>query len=144
MSPQRSSGKFRVREPLQWRGAACHGKQRALRRIQERMGIERLIRVGHGKLAAFSQLVDALCIAGALSIISWSYGFEPRGEHMIAAFWAVGFFIFFGHLCDLYHAWRGLSARHEFGRVLLVWAAVVTALLFLAYSSKTSEQYSRR
>ncbi|HEY8553218.1 MAG TPA: undecaprenyl-phosphate glucose phosphotransferase, partial [Burkholderiales bacterium] len=108
------------------------------------MGIERLIRVGHGKLAAFSQLVDALCIAGALSIISWSYGFEPRGEHMIAAFWAVGFFIFFGHLCDLYHAWRGLSARHEFGRVLLVWAAVVTALLFLAYSSKTSEQYSRR
>ncbi len=113
-------------------------------KAQTRVSIDRLIRVGHGKLAAFSQLMDALFIAGALSVIAWSYGVEPKNDHMIAAFWAVGLFIFFGHLCDLYHAWRGLSLRYEFARVILVWAAVVTALLFLAYLSKTSEQFSRR
>ncbi len=108
------------------------------------MGIEKLIRVGHGKLAAFSQLMDALFVAGALWIVTWCYGFELRTDQSLAAFWAVALFIFFGHLCGLYHSWRGLSLRHEFGRLILVWAAVVMLLLFIAYSLKTSEQFSRR
>lgn len=111
---------------------------------ETRVGIEKLIRVGHGKLAAFSQLMDALFIGSTLAVINWSYGFEPRHEHIIVALWGVGLFVFFGHLCNLYHSWRGLSVRREFGRLIFIWAIVVTTLLFLAYSSKTSEQYSRR
>jgi putative colanic acid biosysnthesis UDP-glucose lipid carrier transferase len=108
------------------------------------MGIEKLVRVGHGKLAAFSQLLDALVIAAGLWVVTWSYGFELRTDQSLAAFWAVALFIFFGHLTGLYHSWRGLSVRHEFGRLILMWAAVVLLLLFLAYSLKTSEQFSRR
>ena len=108
------------------------------------MGIERLVRAGHGKLAAFSQLMDALVIGGGLYVVCWSYGVELRDQHLYAALWAVGAFLFFAHLSDLYHSWRGLSVRYEFGRLLLIWAAVVTTLLFVAYLSKTSGQFSRR
>ena len=108
------------------------------------MGIEKLIRSGQGKLSAFSQLMDALFIGTSLWIVAWSYGVEIRDNQAIAAFWAIGAFIFFGHLFDLYHSWRGLSVRREFVRLLLTWVAVVMALLFLAYSSRTSELYSRR
>ncbi|MFL6713556.1 MAG: undecaprenyl-phosphate glucose phosphotransferase, partial [Sulfurifustis sp.] len=108
------------------------------------MGIEKLIRVGHGKLAAFSQLIDAVVIACSLWAVTWSYGFDLRDDQGFAAFAAVGLFIFFGHFCGMYHSWRGLSLRYEFGRLLLVWAMVVTVLLFFAYSLKASEQFSRR
>jgi putative colanic acid biosynthesis UDP-glucose lipid carrier transferase len=108
------------------------------------VGIEKLVRVGHGKLATFSQLVDALVVAGSLWIVTWCYGFELRNNQGVAAFWAVGLFIFLGHLSGLYHSWRGLSLRHEFGRLIVVWTTVVMAMLLLAYSLKTSEQFSRR
>lgn len=108
------------------------------------MEIEKLIRVGHGKLAAFSQLMDALFIAGSLWIVAWCYGIELQADPRFAMFWAVGAFIFFGHLGGLYHSWRGLSLRYEFGRLMIVWAMVVMVLLFVAYTAKASELYSRR
>jgi undecaprenyl-phosphate glucose phosphotransferase len=108
------------------------------------MGIDKLIRVGHGRLATFSQLMDALVVAGSLWVLTWCYGFEPHDDQGFVAFWAVGLFIFFGHVGGLYHSWRGLSLRHEFGRLIVVWATVVMAILLIAYSLKTSQQFSRR
>src|SRR5690606_25658671 len=145
MRPRMRSGKFRA----QRRYNSARNMPR-MRRDGTRakapitMGIERLVRAGHGKLAAFSQLMDALVIGGGLYVVCWSYGVELRDQHLYAALWAVGAFLFFAHLSDLYHSWRGLSVRYEFGRLLLIWAAVVTTLLFVAYLSKTSGQFSRR
>jgi putative colanic acid biosysnthesis UDP-glucose lipid carrier transferase len=108
------------------------------------MGINQLIRAGHGKLAAFSQLMDSLFIAASLWVVVWSYGLEWQNDYANAVFWAVGLFLFLGHFFEVYHSWRGLSVQREFGRLFLTWGVVILGLLLLAYSSKTSEQFSRR
>jgi putative colanic acid biosysnthesis UDP-glucose lipid carrier transferase len=108
------------------------------------MGIHKLVRASHGKLAAFSQLMDALFIAASLWIVAWSYGLPWHNEYANAVFCAVALFVFLGHFFDIYHSWRGLSVQREFGRLLLTWSVVVMGLLLLAYSSRTSEIYSRR
>jgi putative colanic acid biosysnthesis UDP-glucose lipid carrier transferase len=108
------------------------------------MRIDRFIRAGHGKLAALSQMMDALFIIVTLWVVIWSYGFGWHADYSNVAFWAVALFIFLGHFFDLYHSWRGLSVQREIGRLLLTWAALVMALLLIAYSFKTSEEYSRR
>jgi len=108
------------------------------------VGIAHLIRSGHGRLAAFSQLADAIVLAGSLHVIAWAFGIEWNENWLLAALWAVGMFLLFGHLLDLYHTHRGIAAHKEFARLWLTWIVVVLGLLFLGYSSKTSELYSRR
>lgn len=108
------------------------------------VGIAHLIRSGHGRLAAFSQLADAIVLAGSLRVIAWAFGIEWNENWLLAALWAVGMFLLFGHLLDLYHTHRGIAAHKEFARLWLTWIVVVLGLLFLGYSSKTSELYSRR
>lgn len=108
------------------------------------MHIERLIRPSRAKLAAFSQFMDAGVIAASLWLLALLLGVSWKEEHQFAAFWAVGLFLFLGNLVNLYYTFRGVSVGKEFGRLVLTWTAVVLALLFLAYSTKTSEQYSRR
>jgi putative colanic acid biosysnthesis UDP-glucose lipid carrier transferase len=108
------------------------------------MRIDRLVRVGHGRLAAFSQLCDALAITATLWLLTWAYGLAWNSDYLNVGIIGVGLFIVFGHLSELYHSWRGLPVHREFGRLAIAWLAVVAALLLLAYSSKTSEAYSRR
>ncbi|MFP5349994.1 MAG: undecaprenyl-phosphate glucose phosphotransferase [Gammaproteobacteria bacterium] len=108
------------------------------------VGIANLIRSGHGRLAAFSQLADAIVLAGSLRVIAWAFGVEWNEDWLLAALWAVGMFLLFGHLLDLYHTHRGIAAHKEFARLWLTWIVVVLGLLFLGYTSKTSELYSRR
>ena len=108
------------------------------------VGIAKLIRSGHGKLAAFSQVADALVLAGSLWLLAWAFGVEWNEDTLLAALWAVGLFLLFGHLFELYHTRRGIALHKEFARLWLTWIAVVMGLLFLGYSSKTSELYSRR
>ncbi|MBI3899652.1 MAG: undecaprenyl-phosphate glucose phosphotransferase [Gammaproteobacteria bacterium] len=88
--------------------------------------------------------MDALFIASALWVVVWSYGLEWRNDYGTAILWAVGLFIFFGHFSDLYHSSRGLTLQREFGRLIVGWTAVVMTLLLLAYSLKTSHEFSRR
>jgi len=108
------------------------------------VGIAKLIRTGHGRLAAFSQVVDAIVLAGSLRALAWAFGVDWTEDALLAALWAVGMFLMFGHLLELYHTRRGIALNKEFGRLWLTWIAVVLGLLFLGYSSKTSELYSRR
>lgn len=108
------------------------------------VGIAKLIRSGHGKLAAVSQLVDALVLAGSLWLLAWGFGVEWKEDTLLAALWTVGLFLLFGHLFELYHTRRGIALHKEFARLWLTWITVVLGLLFLGYSSKTSELYSRR
>lgn len=108
------------------------------------MRIERLIRPSRAKLAAFSQFMDAGVIVTALWLLALLLGVDWQEMHLVAGFWAVGLFLLLGNLTNLYFTFRGVSGAKEFGRLWLTWTAVVLALLFLAYSTKTSEQYSRR
>lgn len=108
------------------------------------MDIVKLIRPGQGKLAVFSQLVDSLVIGTSLWLLAWAYGAEWRQDYVIVAFWTVALFIFFGHLIGLYHTRRGLAVQKELVQLWLTWFAVLMSLLFLAYSSKTSDLFSRR
>jgi len=106
--------------------------------------IGQLIRPGQGKLAAFSQLVDSLVIGTSLWLLTWAYGVTWQQDYVIVAFWGVGLFLFFAHLVGLYHTRRGLAVQKELLQLWLTWSAVVMGLLFLAYSSKTSDIFSRR
>ena len=108
------------------------------------MDIVKLIRPGQGKLAALSQLVDSLVIGTSLWLLTWAYGAEWRQDYVIVAFWTVALFIFFGHLIGVYHTRRGLAVQKELVHLWFTWFAVLMSLLFLAYSSKTSELFSRR
>ena len=108
------------------------------------IGIEKLIRTGHGKLGAFSQIIDALVVMASLWLLTKVFATEWNEDTLVAGLWAVGLFLLFGHWFELYHSQRGVAAHKEFARLWLTWAAVVMGLLFLGYSSKTSELYSRR
>jgi putative colanic acid biosynthesis UDP-glucose lipid carrier transferase len=48
------------------------------------------------------------------------------------------------HFLGVHHLWRGSSPRREFGRLLWAWFMVIMALLFFAFSTRTSTEYSRR
>ena len=103
-----------------------------------------LIRPTQYKLATFPQLIDAVTVAGSLWLVGRLYGMPWREDYNIVAGCAVALFLFFSYLYGVYHIWRGAAVLREFGRLWLAWFTVVLGLLFLAYSFKTSAEYSRR
>jgi len=106
--------------------------------------MQHLLQPSENRLAAFSLFVDAIIVGGSLWIIAWLYELPWSPDSTKAGVWGVGLFVFFSHFFDLYHSWRGASIRREFFRLWQTWAAVSLALLFFAFSSKTSQDYPRR
>jgi len=106
--------------------------------------LQKLISPEYGRPAAFSLAVDALLIGGSLWLVVQIANHSWNPQHTAAALWAIGLFPFAAHLLDAYRSWRGSSPRREFGRLLWAWLIVILALMFLAFSTKTSTDYSRR
>ena len=48
------------------------------------VGIAKLIRTGHGRLAAFSQVVDAIVLAGSLRALAWAFGVDWTEDARVA------------------------------------------------------------
>jgi putative colanic acid biosynthesis UDP-glucose lipid carrier transferase len=98
----------------------------------------------YSRLGSLYRLTDALLVGGSLWLLVLLYESKWDDQYSLAVASAVGLFLFFGYTYGLYRAWRGASVRQEAVRVLLAWLSVLLGLLFLAYVTKSSEDYSRR
>lgn len=61
----------------------------------------------------------------------------------VAALVAVLVFYFVAEMNGLYRSWRGVPMKHEAFQAVGTWAIAATALLFLAFITKTSAEHSR-
>ena len=97
-------------------------------------------------MAIFSALLDAITIGGLLWLLSFSYGQVVwDGNYSLVLACAVGLFFFFAQTQDLYRSWRGASMMRQ--EVICIWVAwfwAILGILFFAYATKTSTEYSRR
>jgi len=95
-------------------------------------------------LSAVAQAIDALLIVASLALITWLDIYEWEPHYTVAATWAVGLFVLTAHFFDVYRTRRGSSMQREIVRLVWAWLTVCLILLFLAFSTKTSSEYSRR
>ncbi len=98
----------------------------------------------YSRIGSFYRLVDATLVGGSLWLLVLLYGGKWTEQYSLAVASAIGLFLFFGQTYDLYRSWRGSAIRQEIVRVLLAWLSVLLGLLFLAYITKSSADYSRR
>lgn len=98
----------------------------------------------YGRSVAFSLAMDALLIASSLWLVTLVTSHTWNQQLTVAVLWAIGLFLITSHFLGAYHSWRGSSPRREFIRLLWSWFIVTLILLFLAFSTKTTTEYSRR
>ncbi len=84
-----------------------------------------------------------MLIIAALWLLTYLNGEQSAAIYSLAMAWAVVLFLFFGQTQDLYRSWRGASLRQQVVRIYLAWVSVSLGLLFLAFVTKTSGDYSR-
>src|SRR6188508_1056384 len=99
----------------------------------------------HSALAAVAQrLVDSAIVSLTLFLACWLYpAGTGGGGYTIAALLAVLAFNTFGEINGLYRSWRGAAKREELLNAVLCWLMALPVLLFAAFATKTSEDYSR-
>ncbi len=102
-----------------------------------------LIRQYGSALGLLHRVLDALIVVGCLYFAGWLYGVNFDHSHQLASAWAVILFLVFAESRGLYGSWRTVHLRDEAIRVTLVWTAVVFSLVFFAFATKTTIQYSR-
>ena len=102
------------------------------------------MRLYASNFAMFSRVVDAATLGISLWGIVYIDGGHWGGHHSLATACAIGMFFFFSQLHDVYRSWRGSTIRYKVGGIWLSWFSVILGLLFLAFITKTSEEYSRR
>ncbi len=103
-----------------------------------------ILKPRHSKLALITRMIDALLVGASLWLIADLYGVIWNERYSLALACAVGLFVFFAEFYDLYRAWRGAPLWQEGIRLWWAWIGVILGLLFLAYATKVSAEYSRR
>jgi putative colanic acid biosynthesis UDP-glucose lipid carrier transferase len=99
---------------------------------------------GYSRSVALSLAMDALLIAGSLWLVALLADQPWEPGYTVAVLWAIGLFLITAHFLGAHQSWRGSSPIRYFGRLLWAWFIVILALLFLAFSTKTTAEYSRR
>ena len=108
------------------------------------MAIQQFKGPEYGKVSAFLQVTDILLIVCSLWLLTLVFAYPWERQYSIVVLWTIGLFVLAVHFSDVYRSWRGSLLRsREFLRLLGAWLTVVLALLFLAFATKTSQQYSR-
>jgi putative colanic acid biosynthesis UDP-glucose lipid carrier transferase len=95
-------------------------------------------------VALFSALLDAGVVGITFWLVAIVLGPAWDSDYNLGLVSAVGLFFFFAQSQDLYRSWRGAAMRQEVVRIWLAWFWTVLVLLFFAYATKTSTEYSRR
>jgi putative colanic acid biosynthesis UDP-glucose lipid carrier transferase len=99
---------------------------------------------GYSRSVALALAMDALLIAGSLWLVALLADQPWEPEYTVAVLWAIGLFLITAHLLGAHQSWRGSSPIHYFGRLLWAWFIVILVLLFLAFTTATTADYSRR
>jgi putative colanic acid biosynthesis UDP-glucose lipid carrier transferase len=105
---------------------------------------QQITTAGYSRSTALALAVDVLLIAGSLWFVLNLAGEDWTPHHTAAVLWAIGPFLVASHLLGAYQTGPGSSPRRAFAPMLWAWFAVALTLLFLAFSTKTTGQYSRR
>lgn len=87
--------------------------------------------------------VDILIILFTLFLGAPYTNFYNIEGYLIAGMSAVMIFSFTGRLTEIYTSWSGRPVRDEAIRVSFTWIITFLALVFIAFVTKTSEQFSR-
>ncbi len=90
-----------------------------------------------------SRLFDIGLVGASLWLSSLIYDGRWDEFYLITLLSAVGLFVLFSHLHNLYSSWGITSLRQQAVKIWVVWLLVVLGLLLLGYATKTSETYSR-
>ena len=103
-----------------------------------------LIRPHSPLIAAIMRGVDALLILTALELALFATGRElDRAAFTLASAWAILLFTSFGGFTDVYASARTQSLRSQLARVLITWFFTASAMIIIAFLTKTSEVFSR-
>lgn len=98
----------------------------------------------HSKLVVFTRLMDTVALTLSLWLSVWLYEVSWQEQHTLMLGCGLGLFVFVAQFNDLYRSWRGAGFWQEIVPLWLTWLVVIMCLLFLAYTTKTSAEYSRR
>ncbi len=98
----------------------------------------------HSKLSLFTRITDALWVVFLFWFLTFIYDVEFNDRLGLVVACGTGIFVFLAETNDLYRSWRGAPLWEEGVRLWWVWLGVVLGLLFLAYITKSSAEYSRR
>jgi putative colanic acid biosynthesis UDP-glucose lipid carrier transferase len=94
-------------------------------------------------LSLLHRVLDALIIKGCLHLTAWLYAVDLNRDYHLAIAWAIILFLLFAESRGLYSSWRTLRIRDEAFRVVLIWSAAAFLLVFLAFVTKTTSEFSR-
>jgi len=87
--------------------------------------------------------VDILVILLTLFLGSPYTNFYNIEGYIIAGLSAVVIFGLVGRFTEIYTSWSGRPLRDEFFRITVAWLLTFLSLVFIAFITKTSEQFSR-
>lgn len=87
--------------------------------------------------------MDILIILFTLFLGSPYTNFYNIEGYLVAGLSAVVIFGLVGRFADIYTSWTGRPLRDEAIRITLVWLVTFSSLVFIAFVTKTSEQFSR-
>ena len=86
---------------------------------------------------------DNLIILFVLSLGAFYTNLYNLNSYVIAGLCAVILFGVIGRFTEIYTSWSGRPLREEAIRVLITWILTFLSLIFIAFMTKTSEEYSR-
>jgi putative colanic acid biosynthesis UDP-glucose lipid carrier transferase len=102
-----------------------------------------LLRTYESALALTQRLADAGWVVLAQYAACWLYPQAWNQRNTVAALVAVIAFHFVAEVNGLYRSWRGAPLKHEIFQAISTWAIAAPAILFVAFITKTSTDYSR-
>jgi len=105
--------------------------------------IRGILRHHHYDIATIIRILDALLVGGLLWLIAAIYGIPWEAHYSFATALTMGLFFIIAQSNDLYRSRRGASLHHESVRLWIAWLSVILVLLFIAYATQTSADYSR-
>lgn len=101
-----------------------------------------LIRPYSGELNIIAKCLDAFSIIGSLWVLCLFFN-KLWADYALAAIVAFLLFLFIAEMAEMYRSWRSQTVVQEIIPVFFIWSVVIFTLVFLAYLSKTSTEYSR-
>ena len=105
---------------------------------------EGFLRPHHSGISVFQRLIDAGLICVTLWVSHRLYGVGIADHNVVSLVLAVACFYFIAEAKGLYASWRTSGLVVEITDLVIAWGMVVTALVMVAFMSKTSVYFSRR
>lgn len=103
-----------------------------------------LVRPHSSKIGFLHRALDAAIILISLAVsLQLTRGLEFSSQYAQAGVWGVLIFMMIGGARYLYSSWRLVPIHEAVSATLVTWFWTAVALVFLAFLSKSSSDYSR-